>query len=183
MALLWSLARTSPSDVLEANFRPHSEYERRTLASIIEVYCTCGPKEATQRVRARAQRPGHRATHSLNELSPQLLAEYDRPIGVGPVVEADRVEKWTSSSSGRPSSSSGVPESSARMFDEKPVTPGVRPLPASSSAILGTNGNAPSDAEPDVPRLCFAEVRHHRADANRQRGRPPPYQAAGGEHL
>ncbi len=92
MELLWSLARHAPQAVLEANFRPRSDYERDKLAgrhaSIIEVHCDCGPTEASRRFRARASN-GHHAAHPLKELPPEMLAEYDRPMGMRPVIEVD----------------------------------------------------------------------------------------------
>jgi predicted kinase len=93
MELLWSLARHAPQAVLEANFRPRSDYERDKLTSlqacIIEVHCDCGPTETARRFRERAAANGHHAAHPLKELPPELLAEYDRPMGIGPIVEVD----------------------------------------------------------------------------------------------
>ncbi|HVX45472.1 MAG TPA: AAA family ATPase [Mycobacteriales bacterium] len=89
MHLLWALAATCPDVVLEANFRPHSTYEQERLAAldahVVEVYCWCPPEVAAARFAARAQRPDHHRTHALTELSPQMLAEFDRPFGVGDV--------------------------------------------------------------------------------------------------
>ncbi len=93
MELLWSLARHAPHAVLEANFRPHSAYERAKLASlearIIEVHCDCGPTEAARRFQARAIMDAHHAAHPLKRLPPDKLAEYDRPMAVGPIVAVD----------------------------------------------------------------------------------------------
>jgi predicted kinase len=93
MELLWSLAARAPQAVLEANFRPHSEYERAKLAAldaaIVEVHCDCGAEETARRFRNRAAASGHHAAHPLKELPPELLAEYDRPVGIGPVITAD----------------------------------------------------------------------------------------------
>ena len=93
MELIWSLARSAPQAVLEANFRPRSDYERDKLAglgaTIVEVHCDCGPAETARRFRERAAASGHHAAHPLKELPPELLAEYDRPMRIGPVVEVD----------------------------------------------------------------------------------------------
>src|SRR5215212_3203768 len=65
MDVLWRLAECAPSAVLEANFRPHSEYERdriaRLDARIIEVYCHCPSEVLRQRFRDRARtaHPAH----------------------------------------------------------------------------------------------------------------------------
>ena len=92
MELLWSLAQHAPHAVLEANFRPHSEYERTRLtslgAAIVEIHCDCGLEETRRRFRERAAR-GHHTAHPLKELPLDLLAEYDSPIGIGPVLLAD----------------------------------------------------------------------------------------------
>lgn len=94
MELLWTLAATCPRVMLEANFRPHSDYERQRLAAlgrpIIEVHCACPPDLAARRFAERAGRPGrHRGAHPLTELPPELLAEFDKPMGVGRVVTVD----------------------------------------------------------------------------------------------
>jgi len=93
MELLWSLARHTQNAVLEANFRPYSDYERHKLASldaaIVEVHCDCGQEETARRFRERAAAQDRHAAHPLKELPPDLLAEYDRPVGIGPVIRAD----------------------------------------------------------------------------------------------
>lgn len=94
METMWMLAAHAPQAVLEANFRPRSDYERGKLASldadIVEVYCDCGPDEAARRFAARASSEGHdRSTHPLTALTPELLAEYDRPVGLGDLLRVD----------------------------------------------------------------------------------------------
>jgi predicted kinase len=94
MELLWVLARQPSSVVLEANVRPRSEVERQHLLSldrpIVEVHCVCPPELAADRFRRRAF-TGRRdpRTHPLTSLSPELLAEFDGPVGLGEVVEVD----------------------------------------------------------------------------------------------
>jgi predicted kinase len=45
MELLWALAADAPAVVIEANFRPRSEYERAKLSGLaarpVEVHCAC----------------------------------------------------------------------------------------------------------------------------------------------
>lgn len=96
MEVLWRLAADAPAAVLEANFRPRSDYECERLAAlgarIIEVHCECPPDECARRFAARAAAGVHPA-HPLPELSADLLAEYDRPVGVGTVVRVDTTHR------------------------------------------------------------------------------------------
>ena len=93
MEIIWSLAARTPFAVLEANFRRHSKYERDKLvglnAKIVEVYCDCGWDEASRRFAARAATRKHHNAHPLKALPPEMAAEYDGPIGIGPVIIAD----------------------------------------------------------------------------------------------
>ena len=94
METLWMLAENAPDVVLEANFRPKSEYERARIvtldAKIVEVYCACDPRIAAQRFADRARAADHdRLAHPLTDLTPEMLAEYDGPVGLGAVVRAD----------------------------------------------------------------------------------------------
>jgi predicted kinase len=93
MELLWRLARDSPRVVLEANFRPHSAYERERIAAlggpVVEVNCVCPPEVARSRFAERARSGSHHAVHVLDELPDALLAEYDRPVGIGTVITVD----------------------------------------------------------------------------------------------
>jgi hypothetical protein len=94
MEIMWMLADHAPHAVLEANFRPKSEYERAKIlglgAQIVEVYCDCGADEASRRFAERASRTTHdRSAHPLNALTSELLAEYDRPVGVGKLLRVD----------------------------------------------------------------------------------------------
>lgn len=89
--VLWKLAERAPGAVLEANFRPRSAYERDRLvrldARIVEVYCRCPAEVAIRRFQER-QRTAHPA-HPLRDLTPEHAAEFDRPIGMGAVIEVD----------------------------------------------------------------------------------------------
>lgn len=91
MEVMWRLAAHAPQAVLEANFRPHSSRECSRLAAldarIIEVYCHCSPGEAARRYEARA--PTRHATHVIREFPDSFLAEFDRPMGIGTVIEVD----------------------------------------------------------------------------------------------
>lgn len=94
MELLWSLATRTPFAVLEANFRPHSDYElgklRSLKADIVEIHCDCGPAETARRFAARAATSTHHVgAHPLRALPPDMLAEYDRPMGVGATIAVD----------------------------------------------------------------------------------------------
>lgn len=93
MELMWALARRTPQAMLDANFRPHSEYEQNRLRSfscpIIEVYCACPPEEVKRRFEERAATSRHHPAHPFTEFPTQWFAEYDRPMGVGPAIEVD----------------------------------------------------------------------------------------------
>lgn len=91
MELLWALAADAPAVVLEANFRPHWTYERDRLSAlggrVVEVNCACPPEIAARRYAARAA-TAH-PVHVVTSLSPEMLAEYDRPVGLGEVITVD----------------------------------------------------------------------------------------------
>jgi predicted kinase len=91
MELLWKLAARAPAAVLEANFRPHSAYEREKLAGleahIVEVNCRCPVEVLTRRFRERAK-TAH-AAHPAREFAPTWTVEFDRPVGLGAVIEVD----------------------------------------------------------------------------------------------
>lgn len=93
MELLWTLAEACPAAILEANFRPHSAYERSRIealgARVVEIYCWCPPAMAAARYAARATAPSHHRAHVLQTLSPELLGEFDRPVGIGTVIRVN----------------------------------------------------------------------------------------------
>jgi predicted kinase len=93
MNIMWSLAALSPRAVLDANFRPHSEYEQGRLKAfrcpIVEVHCTCPPEELRRRFEQRAATARHHPAHPLAKFSEGWFAEYDRPMGVGSLIEVD----------------------------------------------------------------------------------------------
>ena len=89
MELLWALAADAPAVVIEANFRPHSEYERAKLSGLaahpVEVHCACPPELALERYNARVTH----AVHVVTTLTLEAMGEYDRPVGVGTLVTVD----------------------------------------------------------------------------------------------
>jgi predicted kinase len=91
MEVLWRLAGRCPAVILEANFRPHSDYEQMRLRRLggrqIEIRCVCPADELTRRFAVRAI-TAH-AAHPLTALSAELLAEFDGPMGVGPTIDVD----------------------------------------------------------------------------------------------
>ena len=91
METLWRLAEQSAGCVLEANFRPHSDYERGRLARLdaefVEVNCWCPPDLLMRRFHERAK-TAHPA-HVLADLTPEMVAEFDVPIGLGKVLQID----------------------------------------------------------------------------------------------
>lgn len=117
METLWRLAEQSAGAILEANFRPHSAYERgrleRLAAEIVEVNCWCPPELLIRRFHERA-RTAHPA-HVLSELSPDMVAEFDRPVGLGAVLQVD---------SSRPVDIQAVADAIARLLG-RDVAPAV----------------------------------------------------------
>jgi predicted kinase len=92
MELLWALAADSPAVLIEANFRPHSGYERDRLSALaalgghlVEVHCACPPELAVARYNARLTHP----VHVVSTLELAAMAEYDRPVGIGDLVTVD----------------------------------------------------------------------------------------------
>jgi predicted kinase len=89
MELLWALAADAPAVVIEANFRPYSEYERAKLSGLaarpVEVHCACPPELAIERYNARVTHP----VHVVTVLPAEAIAEYDRPVGIGTLITAD----------------------------------------------------------------------------------------------
>jgi predicted kinase len=89
MELLWTLAERAPAVVIEANFRPYSEYERARLHGLgglpVEVHCACPAEVACARYNARATHP----VHVVKALPVSAMAEYDRPVGIGALVTVD----------------------------------------------------------------------------------------------
>ena len=91
MELLWTLASDMPAVVLEANFRPRLAYERGRImalnAAMVEVNCSCPAALAADRYHARAA--ARHPVHVVSRLTPEQLAEYDRPIGIGQLISVD----------------------------------------------------------------------------------------------
>jgi hypothetical protein len=89
MELLWALAADAPAAVIEANFRPRSDYQRAKLSGLavrpVEVHCACPPELAVKRYNARATHP----VHVVTTLQREAVAEYDRPVGIGALVTID----------------------------------------------------------------------------------------------
>jgi predicted kinase len=91
MELLWALAGDAPSVVIEANFRPRSSYQRSKISSLsarpVEVNCVCPPALAARRYAERV--PASHPVHVVTSLTADMLAEYDRPVGIGRLISVD----------------------------------------------------------------------------------------------
>jgi predicted kinase len=89
MELLWTLAARSADVLIEANFRPHSDYERAKLSALggdpVEVHCTCPADLAASRYNTRPRHPVHHLAHA----SVGALAEWDVPVGIGTLIAVD----------------------------------------------------------------------------------------------
>jgi chloramphenicol 3-O-phosphotransferase len=55
--------------------------------STLALRCRCPPTEAARRYAERAA--GVHPVHVVHEPSPEVPAQYDRPLGYGPVIEVD----------------------------------------------------------------------------------------------
>lgn len=93
MEVLWSLAERCPQAVLEANFRTGSEYERERVrglgGGVVEVHCRLPLGEAARRFAERARGERTHPAHALREMTPEQMAKYAEPFGLGPVIEVD----------------------------------------------------------------------------------------------
>jgi predicted kinase len=91
MELLWALAADAPAVVLEANFRPRHAYGRSRISALsvrpVEVNCVCPPGLAASRYAERAA-TSH-PVHVVTSLTPEVLAEFDRPVGIGELITVD----------------------------------------------------------------------------------------------
>jgi len=110
METLWALASRCPHAVLEANFRPRSDYERARLiglgALVVEVHCACPLPEAMRRFKARGAAGVHPA-HPWRLMDDAAFAEFDRPMGVGQLITVDTA---------RPADIDGIAAEVARSF-------------------------------------------------------------------
>ena len=91
MELLWALGAEVPEVVLEANFRPGQAYPRSKILALsahpVEVYCACPLELAARRYAARAS--ARHPVHVVTSVTPDFMAEFDRPVGVGELVTVD----------------------------------------------------------------------------------------------
>jgi MoxR-like ATPase len=91
MELIWAVAADAPRIVIEANFRPRSEYERRKLAGladrVVEVYCACPPDLALRRYNERGA--SRHEIHVNPVMTVREMALWDQPVGIGTLVTVD----------------------------------------------------------------------------------------------
>jgi predicted kinase len=91
MELMWAVAADAPRVVIEANFRPGSEYERQQLTGladrIVEVHCACPPDLALRRFNERGA--SRHQIHVNPVMTPEEQAEWDGPVGVGTLLVVD----------------------------------------------------------------------------------------------
>jgi predicted kinase len=94
MELLWTLAEQPGPVLLEANFRPRSDYERGRLLGLgrplVEVHCSCPSELAARRYNQRSSGDTRRRdVHPRTTVSLEALAEFDGPVGIGALVTVD----------------------------------------------------------------------------------------------
>jgi hypothetical protein len=58
-------------------------------ATLVEVHCWCPPEVARERYARRAAQSAHHPAHVTPTLDPALLAEFDRPMGLGRLIEVE----------------------------------------------------------------------------------------------
>lgn len=89
MELLWVLAACAGDMVIEANFHPYSEREVSKLRGlgnrVVEVHCACPAEVAVARYNARQRHD----VHWLTTATLATMDEYDRPVGIGPLITVD----------------------------------------------------------------------------------------------
>jgi predicted kinase len=89
MELMFAPAARAGDMVIEANFHPHSEYERDKLrglgGSVVEVHCACPAEVAVARYNARSRHE----VHVLKEVTLAWMERYDRPVGIGSLITVD----------------------------------------------------------------------------------------------
>jgi predicted kinase len=94
MELLWTLAASAGDMVIEANFRPHSTYERERLLSLggcpVEVHCACPLDVALARYSTRPRHPVHVTAARRPETD---LAQFDEPVGIGSLITVDTTKQ------------------------------------------------------------------------------------------
>lgn len=93
MELLWALAADAPAVVLDANFWPDDPRHQRRIGDLaarsVEVHCGCPAAVAARRYAERSA--GRHPVHldGARDMSPEALARYSRPVGIGPVIPVD----------------------------------------------------------------------------------------------
>jgi predicted kinase len=90
-AVFWFMAGTHPHAVLDTNIEPRNAEQRAKLealgAQIVEVHCDCPAEVAIARYAARAQ--GDRPAQRTATLTPDRIAKYDGPVGLGRLIRVD----------------------------------------------------------------------------------------------
>ncbi|MFN7984152.1 MAG: ATP-binding protein [Vicinamibacterales bacterium] len=125
MEVLWAVAAHARDVVLEANFRPHSSYERTRLvelkANVVEVFCECSREEASRRFARRAQ-DGMHAAHPLTVLPDSVMDEYDGPVAVGAVIRVSTMAPVDVVNLAERVQQAWLPEGDAPVFQDEHAT-------------------------------------------------------------
>ena len=79
--------------MLEANFRPESSYEldhmRGLSDSTVEIYCRVPASVAAARYAERGNSAERHPVHVARWLPIEFFEKFQRPLGIGPVIEVD----------------------------------------------------------------------------------------------
>lgn len=93
--VMWTIARSAPEVVLEANFNSRHEWQLRELRALhpspLEVFCRCTPTVAAERYNTRHRRADRHPVHVLQEIAVEVVAAF-QPLHLGPVVEVDTTQ-------------------------------------------------------------------------------------------
>ena len=92
---MWTIARSAPEVVLEANFNSRHEWQRTELRALhpspLEVFCRCPPTVAAERYNTRHRRADRHPVHVLQEIAVEVVTAF-QPLHLGPVVEVDTTQ-------------------------------------------------------------------------------------------
>jgi predicted kinase len=89
--VIWAVAPHFRDLVIDCNFYPRDEYQRRKLLQLsprpLELYCSCSAELAMRRQAERAS--SRHPVHAEIRLSRDRMTDFDAPVDLGPVLTVD----------------------------------------------------------------------------------------------
>ncbi|HEV3310253.1 MAG TPA: AAA family ATPase [Chloroflexota bacterium] len=89
--VIWAVAPHYRDLVLDCNFYPRNEYQRKKLLELhprpLELYCSCSAELAMGRQAERAS--SRHPVHAEIRLSRDRMTDFDTPVALGPVLTVD----------------------------------------------------------------------------------------------